>query len=434
MCDCLSIPARMIGCVLITSPTSDATLTALSAKVGGLALLKRQQRLLAAIGLDTVVIVCAKRDEAVVSRALAGRLAVAGTQVVVYPDDASAAEISEVVVSAAGGEAVLAIRAEWIVERGALNKLAGASPESDSWHYLQAGQQATAAVVAGSGQVTTAIEWLNACSPRKHPEPPTGALSVDVSAEQLRGVVYDESSGRAAEKALWSGCRKPTDGLASRYLNRPMSLFVSRLIASTPITPNQISIFNMLLGLAGAAMAACGTYWSVLLGALLLEAASVLDGCDGELARMRVQSSLLGEWLDTIGDDLTNQAFCGGLAYGAYQMTGQTFWLWFGIVAVVPMMATAATYYVWLYRHGRGDLLSFEWFQPKVLTAEEKAAQSLVARVTDVCSLLFRQDVFVTFFVVLALFGVLPYVLFVVAPAAVLTLGALWLGSTIRQG
>jgi hypothetical protein len=55
-------------------------------------------------------------------------------------------------------------------------------------------------------------------------------------------------------------------------------------------------------------MVSNGTYDSVLMGFLLLQSQSILDGCDGELARVRFQQTSIGEWLDTIVDDVLNLA------------------------------------------------------------------------------------------------------------------------------
>ena len=45
---------------------------------------------------------------------------------------------------------------------------------------------------------------------------------------------------------------KPTDGPVSRYLNRPLSVRLSRYLARTRVTPNQISFFSFILSLAAA--------------------------------------------------------------------------------------------------------------------------------------------------------------------------------------
>jgi len=54
----------------------------------------------------------------------------------------------------------------------------------------------------------------------------------------------------------------------------------------------------------GCALIATGGYAAAVAGFGLAQLQSVLDGCDGELARVRFQQSAIGEWLDTITDDV----------------------------------------------------------------------------------------------------------------------------------
>ncbi len=49
---------------------------------------------------------------------------------------------------------------------------------------------------------------------------------------------------------LFEACRKPLDGVVSRNLNRHISIFISKRIVHTPLTPNMMSVFTFLLGLA----------------------------------------------------------------------------------------------------------------------------------------------------------------------------------------
>ena len=85
-----------------------------------------------------------------------------------------------------------------------------------------------------------------------------------------------------------------TDSWITRHVNRKISLLVTRRLAATHITPNQITLFNLGLGLAAAACMLNGGYFAALLGALLFLLSSILDGCDGEIARLKFQQSRLG--------------------------------------------------------------------------------------------------------------------------------------------
>jgi phosphatidylglycerophosphate synthase len=53
-------------------------------------------------------------------------------------------------------------------------------------------------------------------------------------------------------------------------------------------------------------------------GALLVFIAGVIDGCDGEIARLKLQSSPIGAWLDTIVDEITSVAYFVAIGYHTF--------------------------------------------------------------------------------------------------------------------
>ena len=65
--------------------------------------------------------------------------------------------------------------------------------------------------------------------------------------------VDDPNSADKAQKALLQKLQsKPHDGPVSKYLNRPLSIRISRWLVTTSITPNQISVSVFLLSLVAA--------------------------------------------------------------------------------------------------------------------------------------------------------------------------------------
>ncbi len=114
-----------------------------------------------------------------------------------------------------------------------------------------------------------------------------------------------------AERALLAHMRgKMRDGPVSRYLNRPFSGAISRRLANYEVTPNQISCLSFLLCVAAASLIAGSAglpspiaSWACLaVGGLLAQLASVIDGCDGEIARLKFMQSDFGGWLDAVLD------------------------------------------------------------------------------------------------------------------------------------
>src|SRR5262245_1671305 len=84
---------------------------------------------------------------------------------------------------------------------------------------------------------------------------------------------------------------KDTDGFMARHVERPISLRIARRFASTGITPNQITFLSVGIGLSGALFFLCSQWVCQTIGALLFLAHSILDGCDGEIARLKFQES-----------------------------------------------------------------------------------------------------------------------------------------------
>jgi 1L-myo-inositol 1-phosphate cytidylyltransferase / CDP-L-myo-inositol myo-inositolphosphotransferase len=123
-----------------------------------------------------------------------------------------------------------------------------------------------------------------------------------------------------AEKVLMNACRKPTDGIISRNFNRHVSIFISSFLIKTPITANQVTALVLLLGLFTGYMASLGGYVNFLVAGILFKLTSILDGVDGELAKLRFTASKFGQWFDTIGDNLTYIAFVVGTAVGLYRV------------------------------------------------------------------------------------------------------------------
>jgi phosphatidylglycerophosphate synthase len=194
--------------------------------------------------------------------------------------------------------------------------------------------------------------------------------------------------------------RKPADGLVSRWLNRRVSLAITRRVAGLPVTPNQISLFTMLLGLASGLAVAQGTYAFGVLGAALLQLQSTLDGVDGELARLRSQCTRLGQWLDTVSDDLAEFSFLLGLTV-ATPTPGLRALGFSGLAAYA--IAKGILYYLLAAVLRSGNLQDFKW--------ELGAPRSWASRL----ELLFKHDFLCLFFLILALIGRLDLALFCLA-------------------
>lgn len=116
---------------------------------------------------------------------------------------------------------------------------------------------------------------------------------------------------------------KPQDGFVSRYLNRPISRGVTRLLLRFPTTPNAWTLLIFAIPVAAALILLHGTSWSFLSGLLLFQVFSVLDGCDGEVARAKFLESERGRRLDGLCDILSNILLVAGLGFGLFHQAHQ---------------------------------------------------------------------------------------------------------------
>jgi 1L-myo-inositol 1-phosphate cytidylyltransferase / CDP-L-myo-inositol myo-inositolphosphotransferase len=166
---------------------------------------------------------------------------------------------------------------------------------------------------------------------RPLPPDPAGAMAVSVRGD-----------GRAAERWLYRALIKQNEGFMSRHFERRLSMAVTRLLVDTEATPNMMTVVSVAIGLAGAAcFLGPGPAWQ-LTGALLFLAHSILDGCDGELARLKFLETRSGAVLDFWGDNIVHFAVFGCMAIG-WALHAHSAWpLAVGAVAVASAAGTAA--------------------------------------------------------------------------------------------
>jgi phosphatidylglycerophosphate synthase len=251
-----------------------------------------------------------------------------------------------------------------------------------------------------------------------------GGRSVDDDAlPGFRVFVGDEAGRRRATRWLFEDCRKPLDGIVSRHLNRHVSIFVSKRLVDTRISPNATTLIAFSLGIAGAALVTRGTHLAIVAGAALFQLGSILDGVDGELARVRFEQSRVGQWLDTVLDDVANVVFWLCLGLGAPR------WLLpFAIVASSANLLAALLSYFELLRVGSGDWYDLGW------DVRKTRGPGWLQRIVVFAGHVLKKDFFIFFCLCLAIAGVLPYALPLLAVGAVVTLGSALLRSMRAHG
>ncbi|HYC18416.1 MAG TPA: CDP-alcohol phosphatidyltransferase family protein [Pseudolabrys sp.] len=214
-----------------------------------------------------------------------------------------------------------------------------------------------------------------------------------ISVSSAPMVVASSADVDVAERRLLRGLVKDTDGFMARHIERPISLQIVRHLAPTAITPNQITLFSVIIGLLGAPFF-LSTLWPwQTVGALLFLVHSILDGCDGELARLRFQQTRFGGVIDYWGDNVVHIATFACMAVGWSMSIGEAWPLLLGAAAALGSLGSACLVY-WRVMRPKDDT-------GPLFTSVSTAPDRRLARLLDAAS---RRD-FIYLVLILALFG-----------------------------
>lgn len=133
----------------------------------------------------------------------------------------------------------------------------------------------------------------------------------------------------AAEEKINRSLYKPTDNFLAR-LNRRVSIPISRRLVPLGVGPNAVTLLTLALSIASGLAFAQGAYAWTVLGGFLAWFASMLDGSDGEVARLTYTESDFGCWLESTCDHLFYIVVFAGMAVGLYRHSGEPSYLYVG--------------------------------------------------------------------------------------------------------
>ncbi len=163
---------------------------------------------------------------------------------------------------------------------------------------------------------------------------------------------------REARRRLLHRVSKPQeDGFISRFINRLISAQITGFILDHPrlrnLSPNQISLISFGIVIAGAALFAVSGYIASIIAGILVQIGSIIDGCDGEIARLTYRKSRFGAWFDTILDRYADLGVTIGITSGAWAVY-QSPWVWLGgILAMSGFLFASYTKKEYALRYGQ---------------------------------------------------------------------------------
>jgi len=201
--------------------------------------------------------------------------------------------------------------------------------------------------------------------------PALPADAVPERADVIAGIeLVDAAACKRAEWQLIRRMNKSFEGPVDALINWRFSMRITRVLShcSLRVTPNHVTIAAILVGVLAAWLVGRGTYVPVAIAGVLLELNSILDSCDGELARLRYQYSKIGQWLDNLSDDIVDNLF---IALAGASLGGG--WASLGIAAASGRVLVSLATYVSVYRAtGTGDVFAFRWwFESSTASADE---------------------------------------------------------------
>jgi len=148
----------------------------------------------------------------------------------------------------------------------------------------------------------------------------------------------------AAEARLLRSLKKKSDGIISRWINRPISTRLTRWLVDFPVSPDFVTMVSFLIAVASGVLFAVG---QLLVAGVLAQVASIVDGVDGEIARLKFCETRFGAFVDSLLDRYADVAIVLGMSAWAFQATGHPWILFLGmlVLAGAPLSMLAKEKY-----------------------------------------------------------------------------------------
>lgn len=274
-----------------------------------------------------------------------------------------------------------------------------------------------------SSPLVLSSDALKACAKEASPEGvllPTeeqeAALDYVVAASDARG-------RRLAGRKIRKSCRKPVEysGIMSVLFKQSIVLQMTRVVSRTPITPNQVTVLSLLIGILAIPLYLEASYTSVVIAGAILFTNNLFDILDGQIARMKFRFSSFGERLDNLADGTLNVLIMAPIGMGLHKSTGLLLWEILGWVGSVGSLSylLMVEYYSW--RKGlSGYSTNMQFFYRLDKEGKPKSAPVHTAPKTGIRRYLapkyfMRKDFLFTMFLVFGLFDLhmLPFCLMV---------------------
>jgi phosphatidylglycerophosphate synthase len=249
-----------------------------------------------------------------------------------------------------------------------------------------------------AGGLDHAAQTLRALTVEQAGRAPLRAVTLDGESVAW---ARNDAERRVARWALVRTTAKASDGIVSHHLNRRLSGALTVLLLDTRVTPNAFTLVPLLLGLGAGWALVQGTHATCVLGALLYHLSSTFDGTDGELARLKFQGSRLGEWLDSVCDQIANLTFAATLPIGLLRrQPDDRLTLWLALIVFGGLITLVPTLFLASRRHSNAANMS-----SLSRSVYDGTRGSFASHLVRLGGPVLRRDFYAFFFFLLALVG-----------------------------
>ena len=225
----------------------------------------------------------------------------------------------------------------------------------------------------------------------------------------------------ATEKHFLRHSGKSQDGIVAKFLNRPISRVITRLLLKLPITPNAWTISIFALAPLAFVFLVRGDYTGFLAGTALFQLINILDGCDGEIARAKYLDSEQGRRLDAFCDFVANLIFVLCLGIGLFRQPSVS-----ANIGFVYLLESLITFFIMAGGVGRFLMPLLARETTRVVSRRQEdfdvAGRFFGRALTAFIFQITQRDVIYFVFLLLAIAGRASWILHIVFVFSVITL------------
>ncbi len=223
--------------------------------------------------------------------------------------------------------------------------------------------------------------------------------NLSISDGYMMNLAPNQESLDRAKDVIFSNVGKTATGWIAVNINGRFSIPLSRHLVKTSLTPNMISVLINVIGILSGPFYALG---HPVIAAICMQIATILDRCDGEVARVKLMETKKGQWVDTISDQVSMLSFYIGLPIGYYILAQSNWIIAVGFMNVFfYLFFIAWSFYFLLKYTDSGSLVAY--MDVDNLIDEKKT--TVVRKFISFLRPLGRRNIYSIAFLVLAIIG-----------------------------